>query len=126
MASVPAPFVSRSVLAASSSSTARDTRPAISRVGKSRVRMSTGSMQVRMRVPDSWISTSSFECSRNMTSTTMSACLSASTAAGFRASGVAPTVQTPTSPPMPSVASGNRIWNPFAPSRAAAARKAAA
>ena len=55
-------------------------------------------MQVRIRVPARWISVSSSLKRRNSVSTTMSALFRISTAGWLSASGVFPTVHTPTSP----------------------------
>ena len=81
-------------------------------------------MQSTMRVPASWISSCSFENSRNIVSMRMSALLIASTAGRLPASGVAPTVQEPTSPLSVGDSVGRRTWNAVAPSWVAAARNA--
>ena len=121
---MPAPLVKRSVRAAASASTAASVRRFSSSVGNMRASRSTGSMQVRMRVPACWISVSSSEKSMNSVSTTMSACFRVSIAERCPESGVLPTVQTPTSPPLADDEYGRRRFIGRAPSRCAAVMNA--
>ena len=121
---MPAPFVKRSVRAAASASTAASVRRFRSSVGNIRASRSTGSMQVRIRVPACWISVSSSLKSMKSVSTTMSASLSTSTAGWWPLSGVLPTVHTPTSPDVADDEYGSRRFITLAPSRWPAVRNA--
>ena len=78
-------------------------------------------MQVRIRVPACWISVSSSLKSMNSVSTTMSASFRTSTAGWWPESGVLPTVQTPTSPPLADDEYGSRRFIDLA--RRAAGRR---